>query len=104
VLHRSLCFAPRIHERLLDALFRLDDRSQPLAEINRRLGAEAERLRLTRPSYQRVRVLLHLVRQMRRRRPAPTTARILYDVWLRVRPVGHFVEHIYGGTVPPLPP
>ena len=104
MLQRSLRFAPRIHERLLDALFRLDDRSQPFAEINRRLGAEAERLRLTRPSYQRVRVLLHLVRQMRRQRPAPTTARILYDVWLRARPVGHFVEHIYGGTVPPLPP
>jgi hypothetical protein len=52
-------FAPRISPRLLEAIVRLDDRSVPIAETCRRVGREAERLGLPRPSYQRVRVLVH---------------------------------------------
>ena len=59
--------APRISGRLIEAIVLLDDQSRPIAETYRRVGAEAERLRLTRPSYQRVRELVHEVRNVRPR-------------------------------------
>lgn len=58
--------APRISRRLLQAIVRFDDRSLPIAETYRRVGAEAERLGLTRPSYQRIRELVHEARSVRR--------------------------------------
>ncbi len=42
--------AARLPDRLLDAIVRIDDGKPPLAEIARRVGAEADRLGLTRPS------------------------------------------------------
>ena len=96
-----LAFAPRISHRLLRALDRLDDRRLPYAEINRRLGAEATRLGLPRPSYQRVRELLHQLRWLRRQ---PTTAGVLWEVVMRVRPPEAFLDHISGVGVPRLPP
>jgi hypothetical protein len=96
-----LAFAPRISPRLLVALDRLDDRWVPIAEVNRRLGVEAERLGLPRPSYQRVRVLLHHLRRLRRR---PTTAGVLWEVTLRARPPGALLNHLSGVGVPELPP
>jgi hypothetical protein len=64
--------APRIPQRLLDAVDRLDDRREPLAEIARPVAAEAERLGLTRPSYERLRQLIHQSRAIRARRgPSP---------------------------------
>ena len=48
-------FAPRYTLRLLDVIERLALERAPIAEINRRVGAEAERLGLARPSYERVR-------------------------------------------------
>ena len=96
-----LAFAPRISPRLLRALDRLDDRRIPIAEINRRLGAEAERLRLPRPSYERVRVLVHQLRWLRRR---PTTGRVLFEISMRARPPGAFLDHVSGVGVPELPP
>jgi hypothetical protein len=59
--------APRIRPPLLEAIVRLDDRRRPIAETYRQVGVEADRLGLTRPSYQRVRVLVHEVRNMRPR-------------------------------------
>ncbi len=59
--------APRISHRLLDAIVRLDDRDVPIAETYRRVAAEAERIGLTRPSYQRVRELVHESRNLRPR-------------------------------------
>ncbi len=53
---------------------RFDDRSHPIAETCRRVGAEAERLGLFRPSYQRIRVLVHEARRVRR---GPTAL----DLW-----------------------
>jgi hypothetical protein len=94
-----LAFAPRISPKLLRALDRLDDRWLPIAEVNRRLGAEAERLGLPRPSYQRVRVLLHQLRRMRRQ---PTTLGVLWDVALRARPPDAFIDHVSGVGVAPL--
>ena len=59
--------APRISGRLIEAIVRFDDRSRPIAETYRRVGQEAERLGLTRPSYQRIREFVHTVRNMRPR-------------------------------------
>jgi hypothetical protein len=57
--------APRISRRLIEAIVRFDDRSRPIAETYRRVGAEAERLGLARPSYQRIRELVHEARNAR---------------------------------------
>jgi hypothetical protein len=94
-----LAFAPRISPRLLRALDRLDDRRIPIAEVNRRLGAEAERLGLPRPSYQRVRVLVHRLRWLRR---GSTTASVLWEVTLRARPPSALADHFTGVGVRPL--
>ena len=78
-------FAPRISHRLLEALVRLDDRSVPIAETNRRLGAEAARLGLPKPSYQRIRELVHEFRLGNRR---PIALRMLLEVKLSVERAG----------------
>ncbi len=57
---------PRIDERLVAALARLDDPTLPIAETNRRLGVVAEGLGLLRPSYQQVRVIVYELRSQRR--------------------------------------
>jgi hypothetical protein len=93
--------APRISPRLLDALVRVDNRSLPIAEVSRRVGAEADRLGLPRPSYERVRVLVHELRRLRR---GPSTASILVDVALRARPPAALIDHLAGIGVPPLRP
>jgi len=69
--------APRISGRLIEAIVRLDDRSLPIAEVNRRVGMEAERLNLTRPSYQRIRELVHEVRNLRPRLSVSDLVRIV---------------------------
>lgn len=92
-------FAPRISPRLLEALVRLDDPAVPLAEVSRRVGREAERLNLPRPSYQRIRVLVHESRRLRR---GPGTAAVLVDVALRARPTTAIVDHLSGVGVPRL--
>jgi hypothetical protein len=91
-------FAPRISPRLVEALVRLDDTRVPIAEVNRRVGREAERLGLPRPSYQRVRELVHQSRRLRRVRP--TTASVLVDVAFRVRPPTAILDHLAGIDVP----
>jgi hypothetical protein len=55
--------APAIDTRLLAALVKLDDEKVAIAETHRRLGRIADELRLTRPSYQQVRTLVHLHRE-----------------------------------------
>jgi len=72
--------AARIPDRLLDALERIDDGKLPLAEISRRVGAEADRLGLTRPSYERVRQLIHESRELRPKRDrGPSALRIFLE-------------------------
>jgi hypothetical protein len=85
--------APRIPQRLLEALVRLDDRSVSIAETYRRLGAEADRLGITRPSYERVRQLVHELRRIRR---GPTTTQVLMDVAWRSRAPEEFLDHVAG--------
>jgi hypothetical protein len=91
-------FAPRFPPRLIEAIVRLDDRAVPIAEVNRRVGEEAERLGLHRPSYQRVRELIHQSRSLRRARP--TTAEVLVDVALRVRPPTAVADYLAGLNLP----
>ena len=74
--------APRIDERLVAALSRLDG-DRPIAETHRRLGALADHLGLARPSYEQTRVLLH---ELRARRRSPSHGEILLDVAFRNRP------------------
>lgn len=91
--------APRISRRLIEAVVRFDDRRRPIAETYRRVGAEAERLGLTRPSYQRVRELVHESRRVRR---GPTTAEVILDVAFRSRPPEALLDHAAGIPLPPL--
>lgn len=77
---------------------RVDDRRLPIAEVNRRVGREAQRLGYAKPSYQRVRELVHQSRRIRR---GPTTSSVLLDVALRVRPPDALVDHLSGvGLLP----
>jgi hypothetical protein len=86
-------FGPRIPDRLLKSLDRLDDRSVPIAETCRRLGVEAGRLGLTQPSYEQVRKLVHRSRSIRR---GPTTTSVLVDIAWRVRPPEALLDHLSG--------
>ena len=63
--------AARLTPQLVRALARLDDGSLPIAELARRVARLAEARGLTRPSYERIRQLVHQLRRMRRR---PTIA------------------------------
>jgi len=75
-------FAPRISPRLVAAIDRLAKRDLSAAEICRQVGAEAERLGLTRPSYQCVRLL---VRETRR--PAgPSSGEVLAGIVYPFKP------------------
>ena len=60
--------APRIDKRLVLALTVLDDSREPMAEINRRVGALARELDLPRPSYSQIRRLLRADRLERAER------------------------------------
>ena len=91
--------APRIRRELLEAIVRHDKRTHPIAETCRRVGRDAERLGLTRPSYQRIRELVH---QSRRFRRGPSTTSVLVDVAFRVRPPEAILDNISGIGVPEL--
>jgi hypothetical protein len=88
-----------VSPRLLETLVRTDDRSIPIAETCRRVGDEADRIGLTRPSYERVRLLVHESRRIRR---GPSTASVLADVAFRVRPPEALIDHLAGIGVPEL--
>src|SRR4051812_9489055 len=61
-----LSFAPRIVPALVFYLARIDDGTQPIAELNRRIGRRATVIGVTRPSYERVRTIAHALRRLRR--------------------------------------
>lgn len=54
--------APRIDERLVAAIARLDERGLQIAETNRVVGDVAAQLGLQRPSYEQVRTIVHGLR------------------------------------------
>jgi hypothetical protein len=92
--------AARLSPELVALIARLDDHSLPIAETARRVGAEAERLGLTRPSYERVRRLVHESRRSRRRR-GPTTAQVLLEVAVGARAPDALLDHVSGVGLPP---
>jgi hypothetical protein len=92
-------FAARVTERLYRRLIELDDDGVPVAETYRRVAAEAERMGLTRPSYERIRVLVHQSRRWHRSR-GPSTTSVLVDVAFRVRPPEAVLDHVSGIGVP----
>ena len=73
---------PRIDERLVAAIARLDDPTLPIAETNRRLGVVAEGLGLIRPSYQQVRTIVHALRARKR---SPTVGQMPLDSSFRIK-------------------
>ena len=75
--------APRIDERLIAALARLEAVGRPIAESHRRLGVLAERLRCPRPSYEQTRVLVHKLRARKRR---PSAGEVLLDIAVQKLP------------------
>jgi len=84
--------APRIDERLLEALRRFDDREVPIAETNRRLGELALLLGFPKPSYEQVRLHVH---ELRAEPETPSLGRLLLDVEFRLRPPSDFIDALY---------
>ena len=72
----------------------------PIAEVNRRVGAEAERLGITRPSYERVRELVHEARWLRA--DQPSAAQTVLGVATRARSHYAYVELVARGRRPRL--
>ena|SRR5438270_1273988 len=91
--------AARITPRLMRELARIDDGRLPVAEVNRRLGAAADRMGVRRPSYSRVRILVH---ELRRVRSQATTLQVLADISTRARPPDALLQHVAGVGVRPL--
>jgi hypothetical protein len=88
--------APRIDSRLLAAIERLDDKRLPIAETNRKVGAVADAIGLTRPSYEQVR---SLTRRLRSRRLDPSVGRVLLEITLRSLPPEALLD-LLAGTGP----
>ena len=65
------------------------------------VGRAAEESGRTRPSYERVRTLVHQLRLLRR---GPSTGRVLFEISMRARPPSAFLDHVSGVGVPELPP
>jgi hypothetical protein len=70
---------PRIDPQLVAAIARLDDGAIPIAEVCRRIGSEAESAGLTRPSYERIRELVHLSRAVRELRLGPSALQLIWE-------------------------
>jgi hypothetical protein len=88
--------APRIAQPLLEALPRLDDGKRPIAEVCRLIGAEGDKRRLTRPSYERIRELVHLLRAIDRRRHAgPSIAQMYWETGAGYRSGRSFIDNAY---------
>lgn len=87
-------FAPRIDPRILRALEALDDPGESIAESRRRLGEVASELGLPRPSYERVRQLVHVHRRSKSR---PGYADALLDLAFYTRSPGEALADLVTG-------
>lgn len=81
--------APRIDSRLIAVIAQVDRPELPIAEAHRRVGRVAEHLGLTRPSYEQVRVVVHLLRASKM---DPSAGKILLEVALRARPLAALTD------------
>jgi hypothetical protein len=93
--------APRVSLRLVAKIERLASGDLSFAEITRRVGARAEQLGLTRPSYQTVRVLVTAARKLRAR---PSTLEVAADVAFRARSPMELLDHAEGLPIRELDP
>ncbi|MDQ3065758.1 MAG: hypothetical protein M3R12_01215 [Actinomycetota bacterium] len=83
--------APRLDPRLIAALEQLlKDESVPVAELNRRLGAVADALSLTKPSYERVRLIVNDRRSGSL--GMPTAGQVLLEIAARSRPADDLLK------------
>jgi hypothetical protein len=76
--------APRYDPRILEAVRALDDRTESMAEVSRRIGVAAAQLGLPKPSYVhlRRRILAHRAEEDAERARRDAIRRILYDAYL----------------------
>jgi hypothetical protein len=88
--------APRIDAQLVRVLERAPADLSP-ADVTRLVGAAAEALELTRPSYQQIRVLLRAVREEQAR---VSNLDVLIDIALRTRPAYDLPNRLYGDPLP----
>jgi hypothetical protein len=77
----------------LDETARLAEKELSIADIWRRIGELAERRGLPRPSYERIRILVH---EARRRPWRPSTGEILLDVAFGARPLTATLDALAG--------
>jgi hypothetical protein len=89
--------APRIAQPLLEKLPRLDDGKRPIAEICRLVGAEADARGLTRPSYEQIRVLVHLFRAIdpRRQKRGPSIPEMFWEIGTGARGGRSVIDNMY---------
>jgi hypothetical protein len=75
--------APRYDRRILEAVRALDDRTESMAEISRRVGAAAAQLGLPKPSYVHVRryIVAHREAEDAERARRDEIRQILYDAY-----------------------
>jgi hypothetical protein len=75
--------APRYDRRILEAVRALDDRTESMAEISRRVGVAAGQLGLPKPSYVHLRrfIVAHREEEDAERARREEIRRILYDAY-----------------------
>jgi hypothetical protein len=93
-------FAARLSPALFDLIERLAAQPISIAEVTRLVGAEAERAGITRPSYERVRELVHEARWLAEGHPS--VGRTFLEVATRTRSHTAYVELAARGPRPRL--
>jgi hypothetical protein len=75
--------APRYDRRILEAVQALDDRTESMAEVSRRVGVAAAQLGLPKPSYVHVRryIVAHRAEEDAERARRDEIRQILYDAY-----------------------
>ena len=78
--------APRYDPRVIETVRALDDRREPIAEINRRVGVAVVKLGLIKPSYVHIRrlVLAERERQDADRRRREAVREVVADITAKV--------------------
>jgi hypothetical protein len=89
-MHGVYAAAPRLDRQLLGAIAAVDDDSVPIAETYRRIRVVTRDLGIPRPSYERVRLHVHEVREQREL--AKKRAETLLAVALYLKPVHALYE------------
>ncbi|HEY3184112.1 MAG TPA: hypothetical protein VGJ77_14820 [Gaiellaceae bacterium] len=85
--------AVRLPQQLLEEIDRLAAKEISIADIWRRIGELAERRGLPRPSYERIRILVH---EAHLRSLRPSAGEILLDVTFGARPLTATLDALAG--------